>query len=456
MKRYNRMLNILLIILLGSTILFPTGKVSAATAPPETYSESIIVMDVETEEILYNKNGFARNMIASTSKVMTAILAYELLEPDELVTIGEKPPYALGSSMGFRAGEEVRAEDLIYALMLHSANDAAEALAEAIDGSVEKFAERMTQRAHDIGAVDTVFHNPSGLADTENLENSNFTTARDLSLILKEVTKHPGLMEIGKKLSHMLPMTNLQSDTNRWAGNKNKMLHPTSQYYYEPVLFGKTGWTPEAGYSWTSLAEKDGRMIIVTMLRAVNQDTYWKETKSLMEWAFSETKVHTLYEQGQLIKNALLSNGESVPLYAKEDFHWVTGVDEQPVPLLQFDEQTIDKDYEAGETVNTAKVLLNNEEIGTIDLVCEESIKLIASEEEEKDPLSGNSGEDAAFFSKHPVLKVLSILFGSITILFLLLLAFGTVMRRRRRRLKQKRMSSKRVAYLKQLEETRR
>ncbi|WP_312461398.1 D-alanyl-D-alanine carboxypeptidase, partial [Proteiniclasticum sp.] len=134
MRFMNFLLTLTLIFSLGS----PLWEVKAITSPPEITAESVLVLDVESGEVIYEKNATTKHMIASTTKVMTAILAYENLEMDKVITIGPNPPYAQGSSMGFKEGEEVMVVDLLYALILHSANDAAEALAEAVDGTMEK------------------------------------------------------------------------------------------------------------------------------------------------------------------------------------------------------------------------------------------------------------------------------------------------------------------------------
>ncbi len=454
MRHYMRFMNFLLTLTLIFSLGSPLWEVKAITSPPEITAESVLVLDVESGEVIYEKNATTKHMIASTTKVMTAILAYENLEMDKVITIGPNPPYAQGSSMGFKEGEEVMVVDLLYALILHSANDAAEALAEAVDGTMEKFAERMTKRAQDIGAVDTVFHNPSGLSDSDDLENNNYTTEKEHSLIMAEVLKYDELVELGQKKSHMLPLTNLVADSNRWATNKNQMLYQNSKFYYEPIIFGKTGWTPEAGFSWTALAEKDGRKFAVSMLKAVDQDTYWLETRSLLEWAFQETEVHKLYTKGQLLENAVLSNGETVPLYAKDDFYYVTAPLERPMPVIDFQGLEISQNYNAGETVHVAKVTIDQEVIGEIELVCEDNIHLIASEGEESAEGEGSESKSSIF--SHPFVRVLSILFFSIILVFSVLFILGLVLRKRRRRIRSRKMSNKRLQYLKQLEETRR
>ena len=190
------------------------------------------------------------------------------------------------------------------------------------------------------------------------------------------------------------------------------------------------------------------------MLETPNQATYWQESKALLEWAFQETEVHKLYSKGQLLENTMLSNGESVPLFAKDDFYYVSGTDNPPMPVINFDGLEISQNYKAGETVHVAKVTLGQEVIGEIELVCEDNIHLIASEGEETP--EGEAEESKSSIFSHPVVKVVSLLIFSIILLGSLLFLLGLVLRKRRRRVRTKKMSNKRLQYLKQLEETRR
>lgn len=435
----------LALALSGSITHIAAGStIETEISPPATFSESIVVMDAETGVILYDKNGDEEYMPASTTKVMTAILALEMLELDQMVTVGAKPPYAEGASMGFKEGEEVMVIDLIYALMLHSANDAAEILAEAVSGSTEEFAKLMTERAHKIGAVNTIFKNPSGL----HVEgDNNYTTSRDLAIITAEAGKNEKLLEISKTRSHMLPLTNLVTDMNRWATNKNSLMRPSSEYYYEPVILGKTGWTPSAGYAHTAMAEQNGRKIVVSILKGVNQSTYWTETRELMEWAFQNTSVHVLYKKGQEMKKIVLPNGEEQTLVAKEDFNYISAdPDESPKPVLEFGDKEITEGYVSGDTVDTVKVLLDEKEIGTIELVCKNDIVYTEAELEENAFLDETQG-------KSIIGKLFSLILGIIAVFGLLVLGFRILHMSKRR--KRRRMSNKRLEYLKRIENSR-
>jgi len=454
-KKYTLKLSVLVsvVFLMVFSWGLPLHKVHAIVAAPDIQSAAALVLDAETGEILFEKNGHKQYFIASTTKVMTAILAYEHLDMDAMITVGEKPPFALGSSMGFKEGEEIMVKDLLYALMLHSANDAAEILAEAVAGSTEAFAELMTEKARSLGAVDTVFYNPSGLNDDKNLELNNITTAKDLSIISKEFAEYDELVELSQKLSHMLPLTNLVTDINRWATNKNKMVDPYSSFYYEPTEFGKTGWTPLAGFSWTASAMQDGRRIIVSLLKSPNQEVYFQETKALMEWAFEETAVVTFYSQGQMLKNIVMENGEVVPLFARNDFYYVSSPTENPKPFLEIGDIEIERTYEPGETVHTAKVLLNDEVIGSVDLVCENTIEFIREEKESN--ANGEAQKQSGFLSS-TFGKTFGMITLSLLLLVVVLFGFMFILGRARRSRRHRKMSSQRMAYLKELEKNRR
>ncbi|MFH5835984.1 D-alanyl-D-alanine carboxypeptidase family protein [Proteiniclasticum sp. C24MP] len=445
MMKLSRMIILTLVV---STITVQSvfgSTIDTKTPPPETFSESIVVMDAETGVVLYDKQSEKQNLIASTTKVMTALLAIEMLDLEKIVTVGPNPPYAKGASMGFKEGEEIMVIDLLYALMLHSANDAAEILAEEVSGSIEAFAELMTERAHSIGAVNTEFYNPSGLYYDEG--ENNRSTARDLALITAEAGKNEKLVEIAQKRSHMLPLTNLLTDMNRWATNKNNMMRSTSQYYYEPVIMGKTGWTPEAGYSYTAMAEKDGRRLVVSIVKGVNQNTYWTESKELFEWAFDNTSVHVLYKKGQEMKKIVLPDGEERTLVAREDFHYISIDQSEPKPLLEFSEIVITEDHQSGDVIDTVNVLINEEEVGKIDLVCESDIVFTEAELEESQIL--DEIKENSFLN-----KIVPLLLGTTVILVLLLIGIRMLNTAKRR--KRRKMSHKRMEYLKRIENQKR
>lgn len=428
--------------LLSSTVSGSTVK--GGPPPPTTYSESIVVMDADTGQILYEKNGDIQCMPASTTKVMTALLVIENLDLNKMIIVGKNPPFTEGASMGFKEGEVVMAKELLYALLLHSANDAAEIFAEEISGSTEEFAKLMNEKAKELGATNTSFINPSGLTG----EESNLTTARDLALITAAAAQKPELLEISQTLSHMLPLTNLVTDVNRWATNKNKLMSQSSEFYYEPIILGKTGWTPDAGYSFTAIGEKDDQRIVVTMLKSVNQKVYWTETKELMEWAFNNFSVYKLYSEGQTLKKIITKNGDEVNLVADKDFYYAGEKSETtPVAYLEFSEAlNLTGNVKAFEVIDTATVLVDGIEAGSINLVAEKDVILAAEKNvetmtETDKTESGTTVRNAASY----VAGILFLIAG-------LMLIVRFVNKSRRQRMKRRKMSPKRMEYYKKRE----
>jgi len=442
--RCKKSIKLIILALLMSTFLSTNvlgSTIKDGPQPPMTYSQSIVVMDEKTGQILYEKGGDIQCMPASTTKVMTAIVAIENLDLDSMVTVGPKPPFAEGSSMGFKEGEIVMVRDLLYALLLHSANDAAEILAEAVSGTKEEFAKLMNQKAAELGTTNTTFVNPSGLTGEVN----NLTTAKDLAIITAAAARIPEVLEIGQTLSYKLPLTNLVTDTNRWATNKNSLMIKSSEYYYDPIIFGKTGWTSDAGYAFTAVGEKDGQRIIVSMLKSVNQGIYWKETKELMEWAFNNFSVYQLYEKDQNLKKVIAKNGEEINLVADKDFYY-TGVKNlsNPTPHLEFNEDlAITGNFKAGEVIDTAKVILDGNNIGLINLVAKTDISLVnEGKEAAGDPSSPNTNVT-------PVKKAASYAIGIFLLFTLIILSVRFINRSKQRKLRKRSMSAKRMEYYK-------
>jgi D-alanyl-D-alanine carboxypeptidase len=414
------------ILMIPSPILkVYAGSNTAEAVPPSITSQAVVVMDADSGVVLYEKNGYTPYMPASTTKMMTALLAIENLKLDQMVTVGAKPPFAEGASMGFWEGEVISVSDLLYALLLHSANDAAEVLAEAISGSVEAFAELMNERAKELGCRDTNFSNPSGLT-----QENHKTTPYDLSLISRAVASHPELVLINGTYSHKLEATNLLPDTNRWATNKNSLLKKNNRLYYAPAIMAKTGWTPEAGFNHTAVAEKDGKRIIVTMMRAQSQQSYYEETTALFNWAFDTFSVSKVYSKGQVFKQLPLKGDTMLDLVGEDDFYYVsTSSAAKPEMELVYDDISITKDVKTGEVLGCASVLVAGKEIGRINLVASQDVTL-----ETQAP--DNPGKTTGLFGK--ILKWLGILLGG---LLAALIVFALVMRSiKMKRKKKKRM----------------
>ena len=197
-------------------------------ALPNLYSEGVYLMDATTGKVLYEKNSNVQYMPASTTKVMTAILALENCKLDEKVTIGENPPLADGSAIGLAQGEVYTMEELLLGLLLESGNDCAEAIAEHISGSNEEFAKLMNKKAIELGATNTNFKNPSGLT-----EEGHLTTAHDLALIMAYASQNEDFVRIARTPSYFYETHPFSDGSEKWATNKNPLLKENSNYKYQ-------------------------------------------------------------------------------------------------------------------------------------------------------------------------------------------------------------------------------
>lgn len=253
-----------------------TGAVAAAAAElpaPNITGRAAVVLDGRTGQILWERDADRPLPPASTTKIMTTLLA---LESGRLDRSYEVSPYAAAqapSKLGLRAGQRMQLEDLAYALMLKSANDAAVVVAEGLAGSVPEFSAVMNQRAREIGATNTQFHNPNGLPDDEHL-----TSAHDMALILRHALTVPGFREVAGANAKVVQIEDAKIRPVT-LHSKNRLLNG----YFVPVL-GKTGYTRAAGRCFAGAAELNGRQVITVVFGASDM---WGDTRKLMEYGFS-------------------------------------------------------------------------------------------------------------------------------------------------------------------------
>lgn len=264
---------LLLFFVISCLILGSAFAVKPMTASASAVAE--IAMELSTETVLKEGNADARLPMASTTKIMTALIVVEDCNLDEVITVPDQSVGVEGSSIYLKKGEQIDIRDLLYGLMLRSGNDSATALAIHHSGSVEKFVEVMNDRAKKIGAMSTNFTNPSGLPD-----NDHYTTARDLCKIACYAMKNPTFKEIVSTQSY--------KGKFRTYANKNKML-----YSYDGANGVKTGYTVKAGRCLVSSAERDGMDVVTVVL---NCPDMYERSKSLLDDAFENYKLLNLSE----------------------------------------------------------------------------------------------------------------------------------------------------------------
>jgi len=243
-------------------------NVSAAT--------STIIMDNDTNRILYQNNAYEKRLIASTTKIMTFIVAYEYGNEflDVLVEAGEEVLKMYGTSIYISYHEEMTLRDLLYGLMLRSGNDAAVVIANFIAGSEENFVKLMNQKAQKLGMHNTVFNNPHGLDE----QTQNYSTAYDMALLSVYANKNPFYQKVTSTKYHKVQTEN---KAYSWT-NRNKLV-----FNYEYFISGKTGYTPSAGKTFVSSAKKNNLSLTIVTL---NDSDIYETHKSLYETMFEKYK----------------------------------------------------------------------------------------------------------------------------------------------------------------------
>ncbi len=261
-------------------------------------SESAVVIEGATGKILWSKNPDVSRFPASTTKIMTAILLIENCKIDDIITAPADIAKIKEASMHLMPGEKVKMKDMLYALMLRSANDGCYAVAVHIAGSVEKFSEMMNERAKQIGCKNTHFHNPNGLNDPLHT-----TTALDLALMAREGMNLPLFREVVKTPRKQINRSENWQDT--WMTSKNKLLK------LDPTADGvKTGYTVPAGHCYVGSATRDGRQLITCVLKG-EKDTWQQDHLDLLDFGFKEFSRKQVVGKGEPIWNFEIG-GENV------------------------------------------------------------------------------------------------------------------------------------------------
>jgi serine-type D-Ala-D-Ala carboxypeptidase (penicillin-binding protein 5/6) len=244
-----------------------------ASADPNSSAAAALIMDAATGEVLYEKNAHIPLPMASTTKVMTGLLGVERLRPHEVIRISAYAASMSPSKLYLRPGELIRADDLLQAILLKSANDASAALAEKISGSEAAFAELMTRRARELGAQNTRFENASGLP-----ADDHYSTVYDLAVILRYAMQRHDFAEIMQMRTASIESLTGRSWTVR---NHNRLL-----WTFPGALGGKTGWTRASRHCYVGMVEHNGRTLIVSVLAS---SRLWNDVNDLVLYGFSST-----------------------------------------------------------------------------------------------------------------------------------------------------------------------
>ena len=258
----------------------------ARAAGPEVSAQSAVVLTADTGTVLFEKDGHTPRPVASTTKIMTALLALEAAQEqgDPLVDITQEMVAVEGSSMGLQAGDSISLTGLAAGMLLASGNDAANAAALYLDGSLESFAARMNQRAAALGMEDTHFVTPSGLDGEDAQGLGHLSTAYDMALLARAALEDQAFRQLCSSPS--LAVEFAEPVKRVTYTNHNKLLAQ-----YQGCVGVKTGFTKEAGRCLVSAAERDGALLIAVTLNAPND---WQDHTALLDYGFSQVEPYPL------------------------------------------------------------------------------------------------------------------------------------------------------------------
>ena len=328
--------------LLAAVLFFPC-RVQAISA------HSAILMDAQTGRVLYEKQADQQSLIASTTKIMTALVVCEQCNVLDRMAIPKEAVGIEGSSMYLQAGEVLTIQELLYGLMLCSGNDAAVALAIYCGGTVEGFAQLMNDKAHRLGMDSTHFVNPHGLDAP-----GHYSTARDMAVLAAYAMENPIFARTVSAKTVKI--------SNRSLTNHNKLL-----WQVEGADGVKTGYTKAAGRILVSSAMRRGRRLVAV---TINAPSDWQDHATLLEEGFSRYSVCTIAEKGQLLGTVEIAGGEAgtVSLLAGEDFSYALAEGERPEIVIA-GPGFVYAPVAQGQTAGDAYVCLKGKTVGKIPLI---------------------------------------------------------------------------------------
>ena len=359
-----RMTLILLLFLFSVTTVF--------AAEPSVAAKGAALIDGKTGRLLWGRNAEEPMAMASTTKIMTAILVLENCEMDEIVTISKNASHQPKVHMGLREGEEWKVGDLLSAMMLRSYNDTAVALAEHISGSVEIFCEEMTKKAKQIGAEDTVFGSPNGL-DSHLTDAEHHSTAYDMALITAYALQNENFREIIAQ-----PEITIQD----MSGKRTCHVTNTDRFLreYDGAIGVKTGYTNKAGHCFVGAAEREDVLLISAVLGSgwgdAGKQKKWTDTKALMDYGFGNFKSSEVLKKDDIFGEVKILNSptESMETVLAEGYTALFSEGEMENLRIEAKlPQEIKAPVEKGQKLGTAVLFLGEEKLTEIDLLAKDT-----------------------------------------------------------------------------------
>lgn len=386
----------MLLVFLILTSLF-TGTALAVDAP-EIQSNAAILIEKDSRTVLFSQNENVRVYPASTTKIMTVMLAVEAIEDGRValsdnVTATDSMQYDLisdGSSAGIIVGETMTLEDLLYCAMLASGNDACNVIAEYIGGSIENFVVMMNERATELGCVGTSFANTHGLPN-----ENHYTTAMDFSLIALEAVSHSEFMTICDTIKYEVPETN--TSERRYLSNSNGLINPDSALYsgyvYEYAHGVKTGYTSAAGHCLVSTAQKDGEDLVCVIMggiadtsSSITKYSNFVDSTTLYDWGFDNFSFQEILTKTEEVVTIDIAYGSGRDSVALKPQNTITAYLPNDTAIGDFeleittevgeDGGAVSAPIESGDVLGEVTLTLDGVSYGTVNLVAATSVEL--------------------------------------------------------------------------------
>lgn len=355
-----------LLILLGS-IGQPVLAQAEEPEADQLHAGSAVVMEAESGRILYEKNGNEKRAMASTTKIMTLLVALEYGDLEQIVTVSERAAGQPKVNMNMKAGETFRLRDLLYAMMLVSYNDAAMAVAEAVGGSCEEFCYLMNLKARELGADQTHFSTPNGL-DAED----HYSTAVDMATIARAAFQDQDAMEIMQTMTYTIEQNEMNSRSVALQ-NKNPLLSS-----YTAAVGGKTGFTSKAGLCLVGMAEKDGVQLISVVLGSgwpPHSNYRVADTLKLFQYGYAdfhqqEIKAETLDEHVVVEVSGGFVSSVSTRIEGTLSYYMKEG---EEITVFYDLPYVVPAPVEAGQVLGEAAICVEGRAVGYVPVLAQES-----------------------------------------------------------------------------------
>lgn len=418
-------------------------------AAPSVKAQSAVVINKQTGEILFEKNCDKKMYPASTTKLMTGLLAIENGDLSSYVTMSYNAIWGFdrdSSHIALDVDEVITFEQILYGLMLASGNECAMGIAETISGSTDAFVKKMNDRAKELGCVNTHFANPHGLHD-----DNHYTTARDIALIARTAVSHEALLNIMSTTQYTIPPTNKQKN-ERVFNNTHKMLEGR-EYYYPSVVCGKTGWTPQAGNCLVTYAKENGMELIVVIYGGDSAGACCVDTANLLDFFFDNYEMRTFSVEkymGEKLESVEIDCAGTVKADCPSSFSvlFEKHVEPKDVTCTVISDNSLALPIEKGQQIAVVQFSLDGRNLGELPVYAAQTM-YVPSYSQIPDNIPADKKSDSIFDSddRSGFVKFIIVLGYILLVLLILLIIFALVIlcirQQNLRKLQRRRMSRK-------------